>query len=48
MSQIAGWGLPLIAAVFSLAGAGVAMLVAARNDYSRSRARRVASASVPV
>ncbi|MEV6495034.1 hypothetical protein AB0M20_41395 [Actinoplanes sp. NPDC051633] len=40
MSQIPWWGLPLIAAVFALAGAGVAILVSARNDYARSRARR--------
>ena len=40
VSQIPWWGLPLIAAVFAVAGASVAMLVAARNDYARSRARR--------
>jgi hypothetical protein len=40
VSQIPWWGLPLIAAVFALAGASVAMLVAARNDHARSRARR--------
>lgn len=40
VSQIPWWGLPLIAAVFALAGASVALLVSARNDYSRSRARR--------
>jgi hypothetical protein len=40
VSQIPWWGLPLIAAVFALAGAGVAILVSARNDYARSRARR--------
>ena len=40
MSQIPWWGLPLIAAVFALAGAAVAVLVSARNDYSRSRARK--------
>ena len=40
MSEIPWWGLPLIAAVFALAGAAVAMLVSARNDYARSRARK--------
>jgi hypothetical protein len=40
VSEIPWWGLPLIAAVFALAGAAVALLVQARNDYARSRARR--------
>lgn len=40
MSQIPWWGLPLIAAVFALAGAAITMIVAGRNDYSRSRVRR--------
>jgi hypothetical protein len=40
VSQIPWWALPLIAAVFALAGATIAMLVAARNDYSRSRVRK--------
>ena len=40
MSQIPWWGLPLIAAVFALAGAATALLVTARNDYLRSRRKR--------
>jgi len=40
VSQIPWWGLPLIAAVFALVGASVALLVSARNDYSRSRMRK--------
>jgi len=40
VSQIPWWGLPLIAAVFALVGASVALLVSARNDYSRSRTRK--------
>ena len=40
MSQIPWWGLPLIAAVFALAGAGAALLVSARNDYLSSRRKR--------
>jgi hypothetical protein len=40
VSAIPWWGLPLVAAVFALAGAGVALLVSARNDYARSRVRR--------
>lgn len=40
MSQIPWWGLPLIAAVFALAGAAVALLVSARNDYLSSRRKR--------
>lgn len=40
MSQIPWWGLPLIAAVFALAGAAAALLVSARNDYLSSRRKR--------
>ena len=40
MSEIPWWGLPLIAAVFALVGAGVAVLVIARNDYVRGRVRK--------
>ena len=40
VSEIPWWALPLTAAVFALAGAGVAVLVQARDDYARSRARR--------
>ena len=40
VSQIPWWGLPLIAAVFALAGAATAQLVSARNDYLRSRRKR--------
>jgi hypothetical protein len=40
VSQIPWWGLPLIAAVFTLAGAATAVLVTARNDYLRSRRKR--------
>jgi hypothetical protein len=40
VSQIPWWGLPLIAAVFALAGAAVAVLVTARNDYVRGRRKR--------
>jgi hypothetical protein len=40
VSQIPWWGLPLIAAVFTLAGAGLAQLVTARDDLVRSRRRR--------
>jgi hypothetical protein len=40
VSEIPWWGLPLVAAVFALVGAGVAMLVSARNNYVRSRAKR--------
>ncbi len=40
MSEIPWWGLPLIAAVFALVGAAVALLVTARNDYARNRVRR--------
>jgi hypothetical protein len=34
------WGLPLVAAVFALVGAAVALVVTARNNYVRSRVRR--------
>ncbi|MFC7527482.1 hypothetical protein [Actinoplanes sp. GCM10030250] len=40
MSQIPWWGLPLVAVVFALAGAGVAVLVQARNVSLLSRRRR--------
>ena len=40
MSQIPWWGLPLVAAVFALAGAAAAVLVSARNDYLSSRRKR--------
>lgn len=40
MSPIPWWSLPLVAVVFALAGAGVALLVQARTDYARSRYRR--------
>lgn len=40
VSQIPWWGLPLIAAVFFLAGAVTALVVSARNDYLRSRRKR--------
>ncbi|WP_312033901.1 hypothetical protein [Actinoplanes sp. TBRC 11911] len=40
MSAIPWWGLPLIAAVFALAGAAAALLVSARNDYLSSRRKR--------
>ncbi len=40
MSEIPWWGLPLVAAVFALAGAGVAVFVQARDDRARSRAER--------
>jgi len=40
VSEIPWWGLPLVAAVFALVGAGVAVLVIARNDYVRGRVRR--------
>jgi len=40
VSEIPWWGLPLIAAVFGLAGAGLAQLVSARNEYVRSRRKR--------
>ncbi|UQU66723.1 hypothetical protein COUCH_10850 [Couchioplanes caeruleus] len=40
MSEIPWWGLPLIAAVSALAGAGATLLVSARDNYLRSRAKR--------
>ncbi|WP_430783506.1 hypothetical protein [Actinoplanes sp. G11-F43] len=40
VSQIPWWGLPLVAVVFALAGAGVAHLVAARNNDLLHRSRR--------
>jgi hypothetical protein len=40
VSQIPWWGLPLIAAVFALAGAATAQLVTARSDYVKRRRRR--------
>ncbi|MEV4349791.1 hypothetical protein AB0J83_35480 [Actinoplanes sp. NPDC049596] len=40
MSEIPWWGLPLIAAVFALAGAATVQLVTARSSYLRSRRRR--------
>jgi hypothetical protein len=40
VSEIPWWGLPLVAAVFALAGAATAQLVSARNDYLLRRRRR--------
>ncbi|WP_229069635.1 hypothetical protein [Actinoplanes sp. DH11] len=40
MSQIPWWGLPLVAVVFALAGAGAAHLAAARTDNLLNRRRR--------
>jgi hypothetical protein len=40
VSQIPWWGLPLVAVVFAVVGAGVAQLVTARNSYLRSRVRK--------
>jgi hypothetical protein len=40
VSAIPWWGLPLIAALFALAGAAVALLATARRDSTRSRSRR--------
>jgi hypothetical protein len=40
VSEIPWWGLPVIAAVFALLGAGVAELVAARYRFVRGRLRR--------
>jgi hypothetical protein len=40
VSEIPWWSLPLVAVVFALAGAGVTLLVAARDSYARSRAKR--------
>jgi hypothetical protein len=40
VSDIPWWGLPLVAALFALAGAATVQLATARNDYLRSRRRR--------
>jgi hypothetical protein len=40
VSQIPWWGLPLVAALFALAGAATAQLVSARTDYLMRRRRR--------
>jgi hypothetical protein len=40
VSEIPWWGLPLVAAVFALVGAGVAQLVTSRNRYVRNRVRK--------
>lgn len=40
MSDIPWWGLPLIAALFALAGAAAVHVASARNDYLRSRRKR--------
>ena len=40
VSEIPWWALPLVAVVFSLVGAGVTVLVSARDEYARSRAKR--------
>jgi hypothetical protein len=40
VSEIPWWGLPLVAAVFALVGAGVTVLVIARNDHARGRVRK--------
>jgi hypothetical protein len=40
VSAIPWWGLPLIAALFALAGAAVALLATARGDFGRSRRTR--------
>jgi hypothetical protein len=40
VSAIPWWGLPLIAALFALAGAAVALLAAGRQDFGRSRRTR--------
>jgi hypothetical protein len=40
VSEIPWWGLPLVAAVFALLGAAVAVLVIARNNYVRGRVRK--------
>jgi len=40
VSEIPWWALPLVAVVFALAGAGVTLLVSARDEYARSRAKR--------
>ncbi|MGK5678189.1 hypothetical protein [Actinoplanes sp. URMC 104] len=40
MSEIPWWGLPLVAAVFALAGAAAVQFASARNDYLSSRRKR--------
>lgn len=40
MSQIPWWGLPLVAVVFALAGAAVALAITVRNDSLLKRQRR--------
>ena len=40
VSDIPWWGLPLVAAVFAVAGAATAQLVTARNNYLLRRRRR--------
>jgi hypothetical protein len=40
VSEIPWWGLPLIAALFALAGAATAQLVSARTDYLMRQRRR--------
>jgi hypothetical protein len=40
VSEIPWWGLPLVAVVFALAGAGVTLVVQSRDAYLRSRAKR--------
>jgi hypothetical protein len=40
VSEIPWWGLPLIAALFALAGAATAQLVSARDNFVRSRRKR--------
>jgi hypothetical protein len=40
VSQIPWWGLPLVAALFAIAGAATAQLVSARTDYLMRRRRR--------
>jgi hypothetical protein len=40
VSDIPWWGLPLIAALFALAGAVTAQVLTARHDFLRSRRRR--------
>jgi hypothetical protein len=40
VSEIPWWALPLVAVVFALAGAVVTVLVSARDEYARSRAKR--------
>jgi hypothetical protein len=40
VSEIPWWGLPLVAAVFALVGAGVAQLVTTRDNQVRSRVRK--------